>query len=246
PTAFLHWPWWSDGTSDLLYLTFDGCVANCPYKIAKLSIDQLATGTQLVGTAGGHMVGLYPFRLNTQDYLYFGLNDSPFGLFYEELPDGTYGIVRTLTYESAQSTLIASGGTLDIFNVQSMEAFDWQGEPYAAYTVSERNVGGKSQAFANQTEVWVVKLDGLQTGAPLVRCRVSENDVVGTPMSRTEPEPVVIGDEAYIFYSAGQPTSQESSYAYRWRRLHLGDKALFDAACAAGTVWSEVPAANLL
>ncbi len=237
--ALTHWPWWAGGTSQLYFLTFDGCIADCIHRVARLDANELAVGAQVVANAAAQMVGLYPFVLNGQSYLYFGLNDRPYGIFYEETLQDTFNPIRTLAYDVVQSTLFPSDGSLDIYNIQSMESFQWQGEAYASYTVSERTSNGQNQAFANQTEVWVVKLDSLQTGETMIRCRVSEDDIPGNTTSRTEPEPVVRGDEAYIYYTAGVPVTAESDYQYRWRRIQLGDRSVFDESCASGTIWNS-------
>ena len=234
--TFYSRPWWRLGGTLLYFGMYDSlCENECPVQIGYVDTAALGTPEILVTSDGLSKVSMYPYMLDGVARFSAGSDFTATGLLYREASSGNFIIENIVPYESWQSGLVSSDDSFDPFLHQSFETFVWGGETYASYTISEQNNDGKQAAVTQQTEVWIAKLSGLD----VFNCRVSAIDELGQPMSRTEPEPVIAGSRAYLYYSSGPIAIDDLSYAYQLRRISIPSKSAFDAACAAGNVITQ-------
>jgi hypothetical protein len=234
--TFYSRPWWRLGGTQLYFGMYEpACENECPVQIAY--VDTAALGPEILVTSDGlSKVSVYPYTLDGVTRFAAGFEFTATGVFYRETPSGKFIIENVVPYESWQSGLVPSDDSFDPFLFLSLEPFVWGGDTYFAYTISEENDDGNKAAVTQQTELWVARLSGQQGAPPVFSCRVSVIDEPGRPMSRTEPEPVVLNSRAYLYYSAGPIAIDELSYAYQLRRIIMPAKSAFDGACAAGNV----------
>ena len=122
--------------------------------------------------------------------------------------------------------------------MQSFEPFVWQGEDYAVYQASERAFAPPGSFPVDVPgEIWVVRL-----GSPTVQCRVSVADHPNEPdnpekQTRVDAEPVVGSGRVSLYYHASLPFGGAGPLPLDLRRIDLGPKAAFDAACALGDAY---------
>ena len=212
--------------------TYDPCITKpCLAQVQMVELTSGAPLSTLVTDDMSYNVDAFPFwGLDGNWYLLAGLNYEEDGeLFVYVATEDMFHPHHAVDLDLTQSDLGIPGGA------QSFEPFVWEGEQYATYEVFDvTHATGHALASEYPGEIWVAKL-----GASVVTCRVSVLDHPDDPLhpdklARVDAEPLVVGDRAWLFYHSGPPIVG-NDFAFDLRRIDLGDKAQFDASCAAGT-----------
>jgi hypothetical protein len=189
--------------------------------------------SKFVTSDSHHKVDAFPFQsANGSLGFIAGLDLSVDGAFYAYENSRREYILRSpVTFRAEQTDLLIPGGA------QSFEPFLWMGEQYASYQVVEQGSPMTSSlSTSSPGEIWVAKL-----GANSFACRVSVFDESDNPLSpykraRMDAEPILYaqGTKAALFYHSAQPIPKGAPLLADLRRIDLGEKAAFDAACAKG------------
>lgn len=236
--GIINFPSWLPGTSVLYLGVYSGCdphVTFCPGQIARWDF---TTGgvPEVVTNDDLSTINMIPLRHGGLPSLAAGVDNTKDGVHYVTSPIDPDELVLAgdILWDPAQTSL--QGGPLLPFSAQSFEAFEWGDEAYVVYQVSEFSLPAgelpSPYAFFYQTEIWLARLP---VGQSPVVCKISMDDLPGTPLVRHEPEPVVLDGRAYVYYSIGELGHRQlEDFDWHLRRIDLGEKSAFDAACESG------------
>ena len=211
-----------------------GSPSQCPMQIKQITTYRGVINSSDITNDTHQKIDMFPFNApDGSTHLVGGLDQSVEGGIYSfDDQQQLYTLSNIIPFHQEQSDLLEPGGAA------SFEPFIWRGDQYAVYHMLELG-GGTGSTFASSapSEIWVVKF-----GATPISCRVSLREYVGDPLNpakraRTDPEPVVYasGQRAAMYYHSNVPAPQGQFGYSDLRKIDLGDKAAFDAACAAGT-----------
>lgn len=235
PALIVNFARWIQGTFSFTIGAYaDQCLgtsAQCPSQLLRLDVTPTGSPASLVTNDFHHKVDAFPFPLQGGGTgLIGGLDLAAEGGFYTyDDRQHLFQLTSVIQKPTSQTELALPG------MAQSFEPFTWKGEQYAAYQLVETVApNGSSLASSYAGEIWVAKL-----GASPLSCRVSLVDNGPEKRARVDAEPVLYqnGERVTLYYHSTAPTPAGQPMMPDLRRIDLGDKAGFDAACAAGTAF---------
>jgi hypothetical protein len=165
--------------------------------------DHPERGTFSLIEDGANKIDPYPASIDGYEYVMAGINATATSHIYRRpaggRDDAPFELYRTLYPDGSKLK--------DPSLAQSHEPFQFQGRLYTVYEVNDMGRGFFDTTFRQPGELWLADL----SANPVKQWRIAPDK--GGPI--TEPEPLVIGACAWIFYnrpmveeSAGQPNNQ--------------------------------------
>jgi hypothetical protein len=239
PALMSAFPRWLAGTTAFTFGIFDpDCPVedpNCRIEVQKgRPLDGGGVAVAMATDDDVHKIDPFPYRSTLGGArMTAGIQNGPDGKIYLYSPAS-----RLFEPDAAIELDLSQTDMVDPSGAQSFEPFVWDGDEYLVYQVMDYAAGSATGfATAYPGEIWVARI-----GDPVVTCRVSIEDHPEDPFhpdkqTRVDPEALVHDAGVSIYYHAGPMATSPRPTALGMRRIDLGDKSEFDAACDSGTAY---------
>jgi len=155
-----------------------------------------------------HHIDPYPALMGQFEYIFSGIDGGPRSHIYRRkagLPAAAaFELFRAIEPETSK---LASPSL-----AQSHEPFLFRNRLYTVYQVNDKGMNFFDTTFRKPGEIWLADV----SGSPVRQWLITPED--GAPVS--EPEPLVAGDRAWVFYSRAvtEETAAGTDEPGRWRR----------------------------